>query len=737
MVHLLPVAVNFTLLGLYVGQVLWTPTWPSTNVSNALQFAAKIHETLMIASLVSVLLHHIRYKLLSPDGRGLPLGLVTSPFRLLDVSYLWSQEFSAAFRGLRGFHLSEITTVLIHFFLFVLAAVLGPASAITMLPRLGEWQIAKTVIEAPFYSTQNRNNSYHVYMGGGLSDIFPRRITASYIPDACDYSDFSRPETNTCARIGLTDIVKGILPPDAYYSGLESPGPERPGTIFPYNITVQAQSGSMLPARTITVRPNPLYLSPLEYNNTFEATADVTTSTDAVLHLAHMLPGYYLHAWGRPGADPFSSSGALLTEGLPASFTLYPGLPNSRESSSVWKQPHVSSFCSRQEHNMSSFGSVTFPFILSGHITPYKATLDSSRLSVVLNNRDMGFINSSNLDITPSYTPSAAFVFTSQSHMTLCLVKARWIDFSLSGSFSRMDGIESQRNMENLNWTWQAPDDSYTLTLKDGGWFNEADATENIDLDLGWLDALDHGTNIDEAGKYTFFDGVRKVCLGSSALDVDNHIGKHPDITCMACGLGTGIAEGLSKAPFKSGIYAALSTKDASHDQHTPTMTWNPWISTPRAYMYTDFGLPGYWINSTLEASQIMANSTRLDFIVTQKLYGYSFSGITITLAFVVLFLYVVTVVIHISIMTFGTSWSSRAWKSLGEFYIMALQSPIPITALENTGGGVKVSKTWQARAAVQELEHGRRVGVVVTETGHPDSTEVSMSKVRPDWKYS
>lgn len=208
MFHLLPVATNFTLLGLYAGQFLWAPPGPPTNVSNALQIAARFHETLMIASLGSVLLHNIRFNLLSSDGRGLPLGLITSPFRLSDISYLWSREFSAACRALRGSRLSEVIIVLIHLFLFILAAVLGPASAISMLPRLGERQITKTVTKAPFYNTQDRNHIYHVYLGGPLSDIFPRRITESFNPEACDYSRLSQAQTNTCPRTGLSDYCQ-------------------------------------------------------------------------------------------------------------------------------------------------------------------------------------------------------------------------------------------------------------------------------------------------------------------------------------------------------------------------------------------------------------------------------------------------------------------------------------------------------------------------------------------------
>lgn len=72
-----------------------------------------------------------------------------------------------------------------------------------------------------------------------------------------------------------------------------------------------------------------------------------------------------------------------------------------------------------------------------------------------------------------------------------------------------------------------------------------------------------------------------------------------------------------------------------------------------------------------------MADSIGLDFQLSQKLYGYSFNGgDTIIPSFVVLFLYVATVFSHIAIMELGTSWSSRAWESLGQLFVLALNPP-------------------------------------------------------------
>lgn len=740
MVHLLPVAINFTLLGLYIRRVSWTPPWPTTNVLNALQFAAKIHETMMIASLVTILLHHIRYRLLSPDNRGLPLGLITSPFRLLDITYLCSGEFWATLRNLRSLRTSGFITIVLHLFLFVLAAVLGPASAISMLPRLGEWQLAKTITSAPFYSIHDRHFVYQIYMGAELSDIFPKTITASLNPEACDHGNLSLPQTNTCPRFGLIDILQGLYVPETIR------GSDTDSDVFPpqlwwsltgYNITIQTHNRDA-PTRVTSLDMFPFgFLPSAPSDPNFGAVVDVTTSTDAILLLTQHLLGHYLGCWDAVMNDDHNTVDSFLPGGeRPVQFTSYAGQLDSGEPSLPWKQPYVSSFCSKQRVGSTASDSITFTFRQQNGTLPWLATLNSKVLSTALSNTGMAFISSSNLNMTPSYTPSAALAFTSQSYTTLCLVKAYWIDFTLSGP--QFDLSESPNNL--LAWDWDATESGNSIDVgvpfrAEDAWFNHTNSTEITHLDLDWLEVLDHGTGKDSTSKHGFFNKVRRACLGSSILgdDEPDNSGKDPDLSCFAAGVGAGIVEGLSKMPYHAGIHALGILEGGLLN----TMEFSPWTSFYDSSMTIDYDMQGNWTNSTLTPSQIKTNSTRLDFTLTQKLHGYSFSGVTITLAFVVLFLYVATVLIHISIITFGTSWSSRAWKSLGEFYILALQSPTPTSVLDNTGGGVKVSKTWQARVSARELRDGNRVGIVVREPSQSDAEDDLTSKVRPDWKYS
>ena len=57
----------------------------------AIQFAAKFHEIFMVASLSAIVAHLTRSCLLGK--RGVPLGLVSAPFKVGSMDYIFSREF--------------------------------------------------------------------------------------------------------------------------------------------------------------------------------------------------------------------------------------------------------------------------------------------------------------------------------------------------------------------------------------------------------------------------------------------------------------------------------------------------------------------------------------------------------------------------------------------------------------------------------------------------------------------
>lgn len=180
------------------------------------------------------------------------------------------------------------------------------------------------------------------------------------------------------------------------------------------------------------------------------------------------------------------------------------------------------------------------------------------------------------------------------------MIKANWADYYPS-EFPYVDADF---------WPWEtSANDQLSCPLmlhSQNGWFNEASAAELVHVELDWLAVLDHGTGSDNGGNYSFFDKVRRTCLGAWALDDDNsdHFGKHPDLTCMATGLGAGIAEGLSKVPYELGIHAWDFVKNG------PAKTLSLWIASDHCKI--DAGDPsifhdlfGDWIISNFTPSQM------------------------------------------------------------------------------------------------------------------------------------
>jgi hypothetical protein len=112
---------------------------------NLLQFIAKLHEVLMQLSIATVMVAYLQGLLTSSSA--VPFGAIFSAASFTQVGYLLSREFRAAVTT-RGFP----TWLKVGFALFVpssilLAAGVGPASAIAMLPRqvnytLPDWPLA-------------------------------------------------------------------------------------------------------------------------------------------------------------------------------------------------------------------------------------------------------------------------------------------------------------------------------------------------------------------------------------------------------------------------------------------------------------------------------------------------------------------------------------------------------------------------------------------------------------------
>ncbi|KAK2766259.1 hypothetical protein FQN54_007776 [Arachnomyces sp. PD_36] len=144
----------------------------------SLQFAAKLHEILMVGSLSAILLHFTKFCLIHS---GLPLGLVGAPFRFVSLESLETLIRVGSLDGFGFFAWSVL-------FCTLLTVLLSPASAIAMVPALDWWDM-----HDPFAGTH-----LVAYVNRTKDELWPSTIAPSF--DACNMLDLG------CPNAGYKDI---------------------------------------------------------------------------------------------------------------------------------------------------------------------------------------------------------------------------------------------------------------------------------------------------------------------------------------------------------------------------------------------------------------------------------------------------------------------------------------------------------------------------------------------------
>jgi hypothetical protein len=124
--------------GWYIGAHLSGPFSDKAKL-NLIQVAAKIHELMMQASIISMVLSYVRHE--ARRGHGLPFGAFLAGQECIKVSYLWSLPFwGAILSPIVGSRRRKAAIIIILVAATVLAATVGPSSAIAMMPVISEWR---------------------------------------------------------------------------------------------------------------------------------------------------------------------------------------------------------------------------------------------------------------------------------------------------------------------------------------------------------------------------------------------------------------------------------------------------------------------------------------------------------------------------------------------------------------------------------------------------------------------
>jgi hypothetical protein len=182
--------VTIGVLTLTFRTVFWQAPGPDTNSTlNALQFAAKLHEAFIIVSLSAIVFHRVRYELTGP--RGVPLGFLSSGLQLNSWTYLFGWEFWSPTTG------RNLTLTLLILTSFTLAALAGPSSALTMIPKLDWWHFAQS---------EPQGYRFSAYVHCSPDILFPGVVTGDHVPPHCfDKNATTLPD---CPSAGFSTILQ-------------------------------------------------------------------------------------------------------------------------------------------------------------------------------------------------------------------------------------------------------------------------------------------------------------------------------------------------------------------------------------------------------------------------------------------------------------------------------------------------------------------------------------------------
>jgi hypothetical protein len=187
MPHLIAVAATWGVISLSYRGVYWMDLVPPTRLVaplltqsgalNALQFAAKIHELLILASLTTIVMYAMRTHLLGQAG--LPFGLIASGFQIFSGEWLRKKSFWASWkaRKLSGSYFNRypfIPFLTLFVISSILATLAGPSSAIAIVPTLNWFPLPQ-----PFNTTV-----LPFFVFNQSTELWPATVTAANLNGA-------------------------------------------------------------------------------------------------------------------------------------------------------------------------------------------------------------------------------------------------------------------------------------------------------------------------------------------------------------------------------------------------------------------------------------------------------------------------------------------------------------------------------------------------------------------------
>jgi hypothetical protein len=693
--HVPSLVVTLFLMVLYCRSWIWHAPGPSNEMRNALQFAAKIHEGLIIMSLTNIVLHRLRFLLL--QGQGVPLGLLSSPFQLATPLYFMTLEFwgavGASLNGVAG-----ISTVLLVGVSLILAMAIGPFSAIVMLPSDGLWNVPRSYPGMAEYL--DPSNDTTTLFGGLIENLNVTQHALSFV-----------------AALSPQDLYPTVLGPglgvtwscpDQPMLGKDSYGCRSIFNLYFSNI-IKKIPELVVSAWTLSIdRGLPSYEDYVQWM----ATANMTQGEFQSVGTVWFAWKDYAVAKDANADMAMATTPAILTS--MASYLAYDRMhsifPDSvddvyqrleystRNGTFIpMKQPAVITQCARAEgyswNNFTAGAQVRFA---NGLFPGFDLTVDDTMVELVRNcshrQKDGCLTYVDIQEHVPHPISTAVFVVntlydryanvTGAILVQVCVVSARWAEAEVWAGF--MDQENSQEDWGTLT---QDPVALINAT-------EHVEAAEIIRIDAGWMNGLDRAPYI--------YD-TNSEMLSPTALS-------HYDYFAAYCGTSVGqIPGGVSLM-----IASALANVQCAF---TPCFT--PTSTSRVVSAGTDFSVYNFTRLRTNEEAEAAGGDdvhVRISYFIHTYGYGVRDSWLT-AVGIAVLLFHAALVLVHVGLILGGGYWTSDAWGSLGELVALALRSAPP-SGLANATAGVSKAETWQLIAVVRERVAENRLEFVLSERG-------------------
>ena len=675
LIHLPSITITISFLAFGAKDQLWT----SRDILSIMQFVAKLHEVLIVASLSTIVLHRIRYCLL---GRGIQLGFLASSFQLSSILYHAKTEFWGALHFSHPLSKDDLITTVLLLLSFVLATVAGPSSAIAIVPKLAFYDSVR-------FGSQASNSQ--IFVQGSFEQLYPEYVNASILPDHCLGNNATL--YRECPSAGLLSIlgsrfVEAITVAPADYQGIES-----------IDIAFRAQDSTngleKRNLRTLLFREgNDLRANAAESPPDYIPAAFVHHRTTAAFGQEVGLHGI----------------GVKVTIGNPH-------IPNSKSTNSdavpgALLMPVASTSCVHSflgEPNiilpLSAFDEMPWNSSATSNVTEINSSVIlGENLSNYSGNPNFTWIDTDALQIK---SPLAGlFVVNSGDektggHVYACTVEARWVGSQ----------FETQPNSRNLaDWIVKKWDVASPKTDLTGG-----ESLRNhrpIRIDVSWAKSQ----NVEVDNLLTGHTAVE--LLGSQCVEKVLRRPVTPDRE-------NELLEG-TRICFET-ILALFITDGLARIRATPPM------ELTQGYLKT-WDRRRYVSNVSMSELQNSDLYTHLPVHMEYHGYGYNLRDPIVKVAFSALLLHTLLALTHIFILL-RSRRSSHSWHRVGDLVALAINSK-PSASLRGTGAGVGKGSTWALRLRVN-VQRDDRIGLLIDKDVPIDETIEGREAIATGKKYN